>query len=122
MDLETINHTAATQSIASKRQGNAQVAEIPPRELEASEAVSSQANIQTEPVKSLQEVVDNVSDYVQNVQRQLSFSVEKESGKTVIRVVDSATDELIRQIPTEEFLELAKALEKAKGILLREEV
>lgn len=100
---------------------NSQAAVMVPRGIQPAESVTKQTDNRVETSKPIEDVVDNVNEYVQNISRQLNFSVEKDTGRTVIRVVDSSTDELVRQIPTEEFLELAKALEKAKGILLRAE-
>ena len=50
-------------------------------------------------------------------QRNLSFRVDEGSGRTVITVVDAATHEVIRQIPSEEVLALSQALEAASGLL-----
>ena len=44
-------------------------------------------------------------------QRSLSFHIDKGSGRTVITVVDAATNEVVRQIPAEEVLALSRALE-----------
>lgn len=59
----------------------------------------------------LQEAVKQINDYVQSVQRDLTFSMDGESGRTVIRVIDSGSGELIRQIPSEEVLALASYLQ-----------
>ena len=48
----------------------------------------------------------------------LQFSVDKETGKTVVRVVDAQNGETIRQIPSEEALALSKSLDKLQGLLL----
>jgi flagellar protein FlaG len=73
---------------------------------------------------ALEAAVSQVADYVQNVQRNLSFSVDKESGHTVVKVIDSKSDEVIRQIPSEELLALARRLtdmnrEDVKGVLVQ---
>jgi len=47
----------------------------------------------------------------------LRFRVDKDSGKTVAEIVDSA-GEILRQMPTEEALELAKSLEKLQQGLI----
>lgn len=62
-----------------------------------------------EPVK-LQEVVADMNDYIQSVQRDLHFAVDEELDQTVIRVMDRDTGELIRQIPEEVFLDLARKM------------
>lgn len=42
--------------------------------------------------------------------RELSFSVDEESGKTVLRVLHSGTGEVVRQIPHEAVLAVAARL------------
>ena len=61
-------------------------------------------------VEELESEVLRVNKYVQNVQRDLQFSIDDDLDRTVIRVVDSDTGELIRQIPDDIFLELARRL------------
>jgi len=56
--------------------------------------------------------VSKLNNHVQNVQRNLSFSVDKDSGQTVIKVYDAQTKEVIRQIPPDETLRLAAQLEE----------
>jgi len=52
----------------------------------------------------------------------LEFSVDSDSKRTVVKVVDQSTKEVLRQIPTQEALELAKALEAATrtGLLIQQ--
>ncbi len=69
----------------------------------------------------LQETLDALTQRVQSMQRDLQFSVDKHSGQTVVKVIDSETDEVIRQIPAEEVLALAKRLDEASGMLLKTE-
>lgn len=52
-----------------------------------------------------------------------SFSIDEATGKTVVRITDAQTGELIRQIPAEEMLEIARALERMlsmQAVLLRQ--
>ena len=68
----------------------------------------------------LQAVVSKLTDHVQSISRTLSFSVEQVTGTTVIQVIDSETDELIRQIPNQEALEIALAIDgKDPGLLIK---
>lgn len=63
--------------------------------------------------------VSRLNDYVQNLRRDLQFSIDEETGHTVITVTDSATQEVIRHIPSEEVLAIAHSLEKDQGVILR---
>jgi flagellar protein FlaG len=54
----------------------------------------------------------------QMVQRELHFSIDRESGKTVIKVMDASTQELIRQIPGDEALRFARILSEDEKLEL----
>ena len=77
-------------------------------------------NEQSKSQQNLETAVSNINDYVQNLQRSLQFTVDEVSGKDIVTVVDKETDEVIRQYPSEEVLEIARRLneEKDKAISL----
>lgn len=52
---------------------------------------------------------------------ELQFSVDKETGKTVIRIVDSKTGDVLRQIPPRELIEIAKSIDRMQGLLVRQQ-
>lgn len=61
--------------------------------------------------QQLQSAVSELNDFVQNIRRNLEFTIDDESGRIVIKVIDSESKEIIRQIPPEEAVQLAQALE-----------
>ncbi|AWI81612.1 MAG: flagellar protein [Betaproteobacteria bacterium HGW-Betaproteobacteria-13] len=72
---------------------------------------------------SLQEVeqaMEEVRSAIAPMAQDLLFSIEEDTGKTIIKVVDSSTDEVIRQIPSEEIITIAKALDNLQGLLLKQ--
>lgn len=66
----------------------------------------------------IKEAVSKLNEYVQKTQRNLDFSLDEDSGKTVIRVYDRQSEQLVRQIPNEVALELAKKLNSEEPALL----
>lgn len=56
------------------------------------------------------QAVARLNDYVQSLHRDIRFSVDDDSGRAVVRVVDRDTQEVIRQIPSELALRLARNL------------
>ncbi len=58
----------------------------------------------------LTQAVSQLNDHVQNIQRDLQFSIDIESGNIVVKVIDAKNEQVIRQMPTEEALRLAKDL------------
>jgi len=69
---------------------------------------------------SLQSAVTKMNEHVQSLQRNLQFSVDDESGLSVVTVMDRETEEVIRQIPSEEMLALARrfAADSDEGAIL----
>lgn len=65
--------------------------------------------------------LDEVEKAIAPITQALEFSVDDDSGKTVVKVMDTETKELIRQMPSEEVLAIAKALDKLKGLLLQQQ-
>ena len=90
-----------------KYQAMSQTVQAPPAEQEVKEVDEAE----------LSQAVKQLNDFAQDIQRDIEFSVDDDTGRTVIRVFDSKTDELIRQIPNEEVLELAKNLKETNGLL-----
>jgi flagellar protein FlaG len=68
--------------------------------------------------KEVKEAVSKLNEFVQKTNRNLDFQIDEESGKTVIKVYDSITAKLVRQIPDEAALELAKKLNSEEPSLL----
>jgi flagellar protein FlaG len=62
------------------------------------------------------EVKENLSSVTS-----LRFKVDEDLGKVVIRVVDRQSDKVIRQIPTDDMLELTKRMHDMRGLLFDKE-
>lgn len=71
--------------------------------------------------KDLTQLVDKINEFVQSIQRELRFSIDESSRRTVIKVFDAETDEVIRQIPAEEILNMVNRLNEVSGILLKDQ-
>lgn len=68
------------------------------------------------------QAVQKINDTLQTLSQKLEFSVDKETDAFVVKVVDKETKEVIRQIPSEEMLNLAKALDKLQGLIIKDRV
>lgn len=64
--------------------------------------------------ESIAQALNEVNTSVQAVSRKLEFRVDDNSGRTVITVRDSDTQEVIRQIPSEQLLDIAARIEEIK--------
>jgi len=83
------------------------------------QTVSSESNNPSKQ-QAIEQAVKNVNDFVKPINNTLSFNLDQDTGQTVIKVVDLSTQEVIRQIPSEEMLAIAKALDTMKGLLVQQ--
>jgi flagellar protein FlaG len=102
------------------------------------EVTASTPSVSGEPAAKAQEAttdeqttaaaVVKLNDYMQQENRSLLFSVDDASGRTVIKVTDTETQEVIRQIPPEQALAIMHSFDEGqgegggRGLLLRETV
>ncbi len=70
----------------------------------------------------LQQALKEVQTAISGVTNDLRFSIDEDTGRTLIKIVDRETDEVIKQIPSEEFLRISRALDKFQGLLVKQEV
>ena len=111
--VENNRTSGSTEKAAVQRQAVA--VELP--EVETQEVVELSR-------EALEKVVSQLSAYVQNTQRDVNFSVDDSTGRVVVRVIDSESEEIIRQIPSKEMLAISQHLvesletEQPKGFLI----
>ena len=72
--------------------------------------------------EALQSALSDVQSALSVVTNDLRFTIDDDTGRTVVKIVDKETDEVIKQIPSEEMLRIAKALDKLQGLLIKQEV
>ena len=80
----------------------------PPIESASTAAVTKAK--ETKKSEDLQQAVSQLNDFVQTIQRNLQFNIDKDSGVMVVKVIDTKSAKVIRQIPTEETLKMARSL------------
>lgn len=72
---------------------------------------------------TLEQVSQAVSQLNQSSQAKsqgLEFSIDNDSKRTIVKVVDQTTKEVLRQIPSPEALEIAKSLGSSSGLLIKQ--
>lgn len=83
---------------------------------------ASRANtaMQAPDPQALQHLVEQLNQGVGMTGQQVQFSVDHDTGKTVLRVTDAESGALLRQIPGDEALAVARILDHMKGVLIRQ--
>ena len=107
VSLKIANTKQPPESIGNGVEGGVKKTETRPESAGVSLVTEAKDTKNTD---DLQQAVSKLNDYVQNIQRDLQFSIDKESGTMVVKVIDAKSEKVIRQIPNEETLRLARNL------------
>jgi flagellar protein FlaG len=65
--------------------------------------------------QQLENVAQQLQDFVGEMNRGLEFSVDKDSGRDVIKIIDKSSGDLVKQYPSEEVLTLVANLSDMVG-------
>lgn len=73
-------------------------------------------------VEHLRGAADEINRQLRQSNRNLEFQVDSGTNQVIVRLTDTETGELIRQIPSEDFLAISRAIgEFQQGLLLRQQ-
>ncbi|MCL4469609.1 MAG: flagellar protein FlaG [Sulfuricella sp.] len=79
-----------------------------------------QATVSIPKAEQVKTAVEHINKFVQTMSSDLKFTVDEETGIQVVKVVDTKTKDVIRQIPSEEILAIAQALDKLQGLIIHQ--
>lgn len=68
----------------------------------------------------VKQAVESINQSMKSLTQGLEFSIDQESDRVIVKVIVPETKEVIRQIPSEETLAIAKSLDHLIGKLVRE--
>ena len=90
-------------------------APVEPAQTAAPAAGAQSANAQ------VQSAVDKANQAMQEAHTGVEFSIDKDSQRALIKVVDTKTGETIKQFPSEEMIAISHSIDQfQKGLLLKQ--
>ena len=66
----------------------------------------------------LDDAIASANASMRSVATNLQFEKDSSSGKMVVRVIDTETQQILRQMPSEEMLAMSKALDRLQGLMV----
>lgn len=67
----------------------------------------------------LKQAVDRINQSLPPSNQGIEFAIDEDSERVIVKVVDRETREVLRQMPTQEALDIAKALDRTQGLLIK---
>jgi flagellar protein FlaG len=102
--------TELTARVKVEENKDAQAVSIKQNELEREEKNATELTRE-----QLEIMAQKLHEFVGSLNRGLEFSVDEDSGRDVIKVIDKNSGDVVRQYPSEEVLELVASLSDAAG-------
>ncbi|MDH1261753.1 flagellar protein FlaG [Pseudomonas sp. GD03944] len=125
MDVSSIKNSLNPTAAAGTKLDRAPASGKPSDSEAASEQVAGKASETEQGAATTRDQVEaavaTIQDFVQSVRRDINFSLEEGSGRVVVKVTDSGSGDVIRQIPSEEALQLAENLSEVRSLLFKAE-
>jgi flagellar protein FlaG len=109
----------ATKPAASDTTQKRQTDDASPAIPQASIPKAAPSTVETRSVdQTTAAEAQQLESYLRSVGRSVQFSIDQESGETVVSIRDAETGEMIRQIPSAEALRLAQSLGSQSNSLI----
>lgn len=90
----------------------------PPVENVEVPVASAQAAAARPDAAQVHAAVESINRKLSESSNNLRFSVDDKTGQIIVRIVDGETDQVIRQIPSEEAIAISQSIEQLQGLLV----
>jgi flagellar protein FlaG len=70
--------------------------------------------------QEIQGAVDALNKAMASSSQNLQFSMDQDLGKVVVKVIDTETKEVLRQIPNSEVLAISKSISRLQGLMIHD--
>lgn len=113
-DKSTVGPAAPASSAATTASTNATPSQAPIA------ATTPEAKKNTDPAQ-LDKAVNDINKSLQDRGQDVRFSIDQSSKRVVVKIVEQGTNKVLRQIPTEQALEISQSLDKLQGLIIKQE-
>ncbi len=123
MEIRSSSSAAVTAVKIPERNGFSNVDVLKPSDVERpSKELLPQDKAAEQPSSpaQLDQSIKKINESLKANGQGLEFTLDDDNGKVIVKVIDQGTKEVIRQMPSEEALEIAKAMDQAIGLLIKQ--
>ncbi len=126
MDINVTSSSGVAATKAEIGTGTPKAGIVEGVELESNTIIKAVENVEKTALEEpnmdeeeLQNLVEDLSSMMSVMRKGLAFKIDADSGTSVVSVMDIESGDLIRQIPNEEALKLARKLTEVTGLLMK---
>lgn len=67
-------------------------------------------------VEAVEAAVKEMNAFIKPAVASIQFALDEDSGRTIVKMVDTETNKVVRQMPSEEALAISKSLDRLHGL------
>ena len=106
---------------ATKQEAPVSDSQVVSKVVTSAEVKPSNINEVTQPTRDVvAKAAKEIQSFVQSMGRNLNFSIDQTTGYHVVRVMNPETNEVVRQLPSEELLRIAQSMSKLNSALVNQ--
>jgi flagellar protein FlaG len=106
---------------ATKQEASVADSQVVSKVVTAAEVKPSNINEVTQPTRDVvAKAAKEIQSFVQSMGRNLNFSIDQTTGYHIVRVMNPETNEVVRQLPSEELLRIAQSMSKLNSALVNQ--
>ncbi len=124
MDIKAVSgfsppvNAAADRARQNIQQVQNKAAPAPQR---VAKSVAPEPEPEPEQAARVAQALSTINATLKTLQQGVEFSIDEKSRRTVVKVIDQETKQVLRQMPSQEMLDIANALDRLQGLLIRQE-
>jgi flagellar protein FlaG len=84
------------------------------------QATKQKPTVEQQPLVNVHAIIGELNNALKVITTRVAFSVDKTTGKTVVKIIDEDSEQVIRQIPPEQMLRIAQRITELLGLLVDE--
>jgi flagellar protein FlaG len=123
MDIKAVSGFSPPVNAAADRarQNLQQLQNSPSKAAAAPQRVPDSAAPEPEQPERVAQALSTINATLKTLQQGVEFTIDEKSRRTVVKVIDQETKQVLRQMPSQEMLDIANALDRLQGLLIRQE-
>ncbi|WP_029522586.1 flagellar protein FlaG [Persephonella sp. KM09-Lau-8] len=125
MDIKNVNNVMDKSLVEGQTLDRTRTKEInnsPAEQIAKQQQEELKNSLQKLDKKQLEDLFKDIKEKFDYMNKYLKIEIDKDLHEPVIKIMDKQTNKVIRQIPPEYVLELAKRIDELVGLLIKKEV
>ena len=118
--IQPLSRRSLASEMAKEKPSSGGKSKLPQSEVKAE--VGSQGDIRADEQQMIIDAIERANRSLEVTNTRFEFSIHEETEEIMVKVIDEATDEIIREIPPEKILDIVAKMWELVGLFIDEKI